>query len=174
MKRRILLAAVGAAVLTVSAFGWPRAALAQTAAQQAQSNQSLDQIAARINQDISALNGDDTDYGGHRIAAIKQMQIAHNQIQAAEQYAATHGKGANAANPGSAVAMAGGGVRRQQGQSDQNIAAVKTDLQAVLNQLNADSADYGGHKGNAATALGNAITELGKAQAYRQTHAPGT
>ena len=132
----------------------------------------LDGVANRINQDIAALNGDDTDYGGHRIRAIGLMRRAHNQIAAAERFAATHGMGMGAANPGGAVPMAEGGVRRQQGSSDENIIAVQNDLRALVNQMRSGMDDYGGHRTDAANALMGAVDELGAALAYRRGQAP--
>jgi hypothetical protein len=169
MKRNVVIGTLGAAAIAAAMAFQPVAAGAQ-AAGQVQSNQSVGQMAARINQDISALNGDDTDYGGHRLKAIAQMQKAHNALAAAEQYAASHGMGAGASNVGAAVGTAGGGVRRQQGQSDANMQAVSSDLQTVINQLNADSADYGGDKTTAIKALQTAVTEIGLGLQYRQQH----
>ena len=173
MKRLFVFGALGAATLAAALAFQPASAGAQTAGQ-VQSNQSMDQMAARINQDISALNGDDTDYGGHRLKAIAQMQKAHKALAAAEQYAMSHGMGAGAANPGAAVGTAGGGVRRQQGQSDANMQAVSNDLQTVISQLRADAADYGGDKTTAVNALETAVTELGLGLQYRQQHPPKT
>jgi hypothetical protein len=175
----VILATAALAALTLATatlqpiFAAAPPPVAPNGAALTQSNQTLDAMAARINQDIHALDGDDSDYGGHRIAAIARMQVAHREIAAAEQYAIAHGRGAGAANPGGAAPMEGTGVQRQQGQSDANIEAVKNDLQVVLNQVNADSQDYGGHRVNAARALEDAIADLGKALEYRRTHAPG-
>ncbi len=105
MKRNFVIGALGAAVLAAAMAFQPVAAGAQ-AAGQVQSNQSVGEMAARIDQDISALNGDDTDYGGHRLKAIAQMQKAHNALAAAEQYATSHGMGAGASMFGAAVGTA--------------------------------------------------------------------
>jgi hypothetical protein len=174
MKFNSVLVAGGIALAATLFFGTsgPRdAALAQN---QAQSNYSLDALANRINQDISSLNGDRTDYGGHRLEAIRFMQISHNQIAAAEQFAAANGHVANAMNPGQAVAMAPGGERRPQAGSDENMVYVQNDLRGIASQMNGDSYDYGGHKSKALEALNNAVNSLEQALQYRRTHAPGT
>jgi hypothetical protein len=174
MKFNSVLVAGGialAATLFLGTSGPRDAALAQNLAQ---SNQNLDALANRINEDIASLNGDRTDYGGHRLEAIRFMQIAHNQIAASEQFAAANGHAANAMNPGQAVAMAPGGQRRPQAGSDENIVYTQNDLRGIMSQMNSDSYDYGGHKAKAVNALNNAVTSLEQALQYRRTHAPGT
>ncbi len=160
-----------AATLFFSISGPHNVASAQT---QAQSNSTLDSMANRINQDISSLNGDRTDYGGHRVEGIRLMQIAHNQIRASEQFALQSGHGVAAMNPGASTALAGGGERRPQAGSDENIVYIQNDLRGIVSQMAADAYDYGGHKTNAVNALNNAVAELERALQYRRTHAPGT
>ncbi len=174
MKFNSVLIAGGialAATLFLGTTGPRDAALAQS---QAQSNHSLDALAQRINDDIVSLNGDTTDYGGHRVEAIRFMQIAHNQIAASEQFAAANGHTANAMSPGQAVAQANGGQRRPQAGSNENIVYVQNDLRGIMSQMNSDSYDYGGHKTKSVNALNNAVNSLEQALQYRRTHAPGT
>jgi hypothetical protein len=174
MKFNSVLVAGGialAATLFLGTTGPRDAALAQS---QAQSNRNLDALANRINDDIVSLNGDTTDYGGHRLEAIHFMQVAHNQIGASERFAAANGHTANAMGPGQAVAAAAGGQRRPQAGSNENIVYVQNDLRGIMSQMNSDSYDYGGHKARAVDALNNAINSLEQALQYRRTHAPGT
>ena len=165
---RVLGFGVALAGSVVCTSGVP--ASAQAYAGQVQSNQALDSIANRINQDIAALVGDDTDYGRHRVRAIGLMRRAHGAIAAAEEYAASHGAGAGAVNPGAADAARGGVVRRPQASSAENIVAVRNDLQALVNEMRATPEDYGGHRTAAANDLATAVVELGNALEYRQTH----
>jgi hypothetical protein len=55
------------------------------------SNQNMRVIDGRLAGIIGQLNHDDRDYGGHRQAAVNDLQSARNQIVAAEQFARQHG-----------------------------------------------------------------------------------
>jgi len=162
-----LLAAVfaGGGVLCVA----HAPAMAQVGGQ-VQSNQLLDSIANRINQDIDALNADDADYGGHRVKAMGHMRRAHREIKAAEDFAMAHGIGGGAVDPGLAANIAKGGVRRPQVGSDENLAAIQRDVQGLVGQIRSGADDYGGHRTAAANLLEGAAYELGLALQYRQTH----
>jgi len=164
----VLLAAVFAGS---SMFAVTQAPAFAQVAGQAQSNQLLDNIANRINQDIEALNADDADYGGHRVHAMGFMRRAHREIKAAEDFALSRGgMGAGAYDPGMAATIAKGGVRRPQVGSDENVAAIQRDLQELVGQVRSGADDYGGHRTAASNFLQNAAYELGAALQYRQTH----
>jgi hypothetical protein len=66
---------------------------------QGQSNGSIAKASNRVGMMISALQKDDKDYGGHRVTAISDLTNAQNELNAAAQYADSHGYGAPTADP---------------------------------------------------------------------------
>lgn len=92
-------AAIGAAVLSVSMFG---AGAISTSAVHAQalpalrgergSAHNILSIKTRLERLIDQLQRDRRDYGGHREAAIDDLQKARVQLEAAVNYDATHGR----------------------------------------------------------------------------------
>jgi hypothetical protein len=128
-----------------------------------QSNQNMDAMAARINQNISLLKQGTHDYGGHRAAAMRSMKDAVDSLGTALQ-----DKGvAGSAVPTSETAP-NSGPDLSQAQSDQNIMAVQNDLKGIIGQLQADGGGYGGNRNQAVQSLTTAINELGLALQYRQ------
>jgi hypothetical protein len=55
------------------------------------SNQNMWQVRGTVEATISQLQHDDRDYGGHRVAAINDLEAARHQILAAEDFARQHG-----------------------------------------------------------------------------------
>lgn len=90
-------AAFAAAVLSLSMFGAGAAFTASASAQTAfargeyASARNIIRIKARLEGLIDQASRDQRDYGGHRVAAIADMQRARAQLQAAIDYDASHG-----------------------------------------------------------------------------------
>lgn len=92
-------AAIGAVILSVSMFG---AGAISTSAAHAQampvlrsergSAHNILSIKTRLERLIDQLQRDRRDYGGHREAAIDDLQKARVQLEAAINYDATHGR----------------------------------------------------------------------------------
>ena len=142
------------AALVAATCALPLAASAQNTAAIASASQ---QVAALIGQ----LQGDDTDYGGHRVAAIGQMKKAEKQLVAAEQYAASHNYGPNMLTSMPQVAAGtGGNPHDNQAVSNSNMAQVQSSLNALVSQLQSDGKDYGGHRLDAIKALQTASNDL--------------
>ncbi len=55
------------------------------------SNRNMWWVDGQVRALINQLNHDDHDYGGHRVAAINDLEAARSQIVAAEQFARQHG-----------------------------------------------------------------------------------
>ena len=58
---------------------------------QKHSNRDMRHIGRAVDRMIAALQHDQRDYGGHRVAALNDLQQAHNEITAAEQFARANG-----------------------------------------------------------------------------------
>jgi hypothetical protein len=60
--------------------------------------------------------------------------------------------------------------QRPQGRSDANIMRVRTQLEAVIDNLRRDQSDYGGHKAKAEELLQSARQELLAAEEFARSH----
>jgi hypothetical protein len=132
------------------------------------SDHNLTKVHRRLLGAIQQLSDDQSDYGGHRVAALNDLQAARSEIEAAESYAQSNyhepahcfnisgmGTGGNA--------MAG---KRGQSNSNGNLARVDKWVGGMITQLQADSRDYGGHRDNAVKDIQQAQTELAAAGSY--------
>lgn len=143
MKRTAFIAtasgtAVGLAGLT------PAGALADN---QAQSNFTMRTARAEITGIIAELQTEQTDYGGHRIAAIAKYQQALDEVAAAIKIR-------DADTPG-------------QRASDLVLRQAESQTESLIGSLQAAVADYGGHRVKAIADLKGAVTELNLALATR-------
>ena len=121
---------------------------------------------------INRLNRDTRDYGGHRAAAVGNLQNAQNELGAAAQFAEAHGyqmpplpqprAGYRQPNPYQ-------GMNRQQ-RSDWSIERSQQQVSHWLQRLSRDSRDFGGHRVAAINWLQRAQSELGMAIQYAQSH----
>ena len=136
------------------------------------SNRNLWHVHRRLEGVIENLDHDQHDYGGHRDAAIGDLQNARAQIVAAEQYAVGH----DGDNPACFRTSGGtGGTNiawgvRSQGGSNLNIAGVTNWVGRLISQLNSDQRDYGGHRANAVSLMHTAQGQLQQAEQYAQAH----
>ena len=105
------------------------------------SNSNLWHVHRRLDGAIDQLQHDQRDYGGHRVAAISDLQNARNEIVVAEQadpncQRTTGGPGGSDENWG----------RRNQGNSNRDIWYVRAWVEKMIDQLQRDNHDYNGHR----------------------------
>jgi hypothetical protein len=110
-----------------------------------QSDQSLRWANARVEMDIDMLQRDQHDYDGHRVKAIEAFQDAHQQLGFALTYDRNRG---DAAAPFASATWERGG-----GASDANLDQVRYDVERVIDALQRDDTDYGGHRVDAIARL---------------------
>lgn len=173
---RIAASAVLAAAFS---FGLATAAQAQNlpAMQQnwrgdCSSNGSLMHVHRRLDGAIDRLQHDQHDYDGHREQAIDKLQQARAQLADAEQSAVTSAHdNRNCFRSGGAT----GGSDRQWGRrgdrtSDRSLHVVRVWVERLIDQLQRDNHDYGGHRVQAIADMQAARTQLLEAERYDTSH----
>lgn len=85
--------AIVAASLLSATIGAAGAGIASAQVDRGQygSNQNMWSVRGHVDAMIDQLQHDDRDYGGHRAAAINDLQAARHEIVDAEQFAREHG-----------------------------------------------------------------------------------
>jgi hypothetical protein len=150
MKRTLFLssAAIGAATIAASS-----AALAQPAtppleaAHQGHSNEAIREAYGAVAESIDELNLEQADYGGHRVAAIADLQAAKAELL--EALKIRHS------------------LDRAQQRSDAYLGADTNYLTRVVGNLSTNiDTDYAGHRVAAIAAINKAITELDAARTH--------
>ena len=149
---------VTAAALIVAVGASSATAYAQSA-----SAYSVSQVTGDISTAISTLQHDQEDYGGHRVRAIGHLRAAQRQLEASLNFAHAH---AYPLPAGATHFNYPSWERTNQAASDENIIRVQQHAQAWVDQLEADGADYGGHRIQAIDAIRAAQNELGLAIQY--------
>lgn len=129
------------------------------------SSQNLWHVHRRLDGAIDQLQHDQRDYGGHRVAAINDLQNARNEIVAAEQSDRDDLHCARAG--GSTGGSDANWGRRGQGNSNRNLMGVRRWVENMVDQLQRDNHDYGGHRVNAINDMQAARNELVQAERYR-------
>jgi hypothetical protein len=162
-----LAAAMAAGAVTIGASATPA-----SAEPQCQSNQNVWQVHRRIDGMIDQLQHDDRDYGGHRVAAIRDLSNARQQLVAAEQFAVRH-DGDDAAcfrafGPDGGSDISWG--LRSQGSSNRDMTHVSAWTEGLIAQLNRDDRDYNGHKGDAIRDLQAARAQMFAAERFAADH----
>src|SRR5579872_2354784 len=126
------------------------------------SNANLWHVHRRLDGAIDQLQHDQRDYAGHRVAAINDLQSARSQIIAAEQYAVNVDR-ENPACFRASGPTGGSDVNwgmRGQGGSNSNVMGVRRWVENMIDQLQSDQHDYGGHRVAAINAMQAARSEL--------------
>jgi len=159
MKRPISLACASIVAL---ALNLPLSASA--AVPGPQSDQSLRWARTRVEFDIDMLQRDQHDYDGHRVKAIEDFQNARNQLSIALAYDKNRGDYA-AVSPLDQM----NGMRGQCA-SDVNLNQVRRDVERVIDQLQRDDTDYGGHRVDAIALLLQGRQQLVEAIEWDATH----
>ena len=110
-----------------------------------QSDQSLRWARSRVEYDIYMLQRDQHDYDGHRVKAIEAFQAGRSQLDLALAY--------DAGRESFAPFGVTDGVAASGFNSDANLAYVRHDIERVLDVLQRDDTDYGGHRADAISRL---------------------
>jgi hypothetical protein len=165
-------AAVNFKTLFASAAGLA-AMLATTGAAFADTSMASDQnlrfTRAYVERGYDMLSHDQADYGGHRVAAMSDINNARNDLTAALRYDRA---------PDDAVIPTGtrpgdtdiANFERNQSASNKNIEFVRTLVERSIDMLQHDAHDYGGYRLKAIAALQAAHEQLADAIAYRDAH----
>lgn len=132
------------------------------------SNHNLAHVHRRLDGAIDRLQHDRHDYGGHREGAIDDLQRARADLIAAERSAVggahdnPHCFGAGGPTGGSDRAW---GMRGDRG-SDRNLRVVSAWVERMIDELQRDNHDYGGHRVQAISEMQAARNELRAAAQY--------
>ena len=138
------------------------------------SNANLRFVDEHINTAISNLQSDNNDYGGHRVAAINDLQTASGDIQQALAYDKAHPGQARVQNtmPVAPVTLPnqsiGGNNGMSQNRSNQSLETARTNIESAIDALTRDAHDYGGFREKAVSALQSARTELQQALQFHR------
>lgn len=167
MQNTFIRGAAFALVIVAGTFASANAATGDCA-----SNQSLAQVHRRLDGAIDRLQHDQRDYGGHRESAIDDLQRARTELVAAEAAAIedAHDNArcfrAHGATGGSDAAW---GVRGDRS-SDRNLRVVGAWVERMVDRLQRDNHDYGGHRVRAIGDMQAARAQLTAAERYDASH----
>jgi len=123
--------------------------------------------AARTERDIDLLQQDQRDYGGHRAAAVSDLQGARYQIGLGLAYDA--GAESKIAALKAAMNQTAPALRNDCA-SDANLKYARRDVEKTIDVLQRDNTDYGGHRVAAIADLQKARQEIVAALIYDATH----
>ena len=159
MKRSLFVLAAGLALF----LSVPIASSAAVSGQGSDAN--LRWARMRVERDIDMLQRDNRDYDGHREKAIDDLQASRRQLLLALGYDASHDYMAQ----GIARTL---DVRNNNdcNGSDANLRYVRRDIENVIDALQRDNTDYGGHRVAAIADAQNARTQIVEALAFDFTH----
>lgn len=136
MNRRLFaLATLTAVMLGLTTIGQAMAAVGPR-----QSDTNLRWARYRVEENLDLLQRDRHDYNGYRVRAIADMQAARTQILLGLGYDRNHEW--PAAQPMAAAAAAVGVDNR----SDRNLLQVRRNLEHIIDVMQRDRHDYGGHR----------------------------
>ncbi|HYK54252.1 MAG TPA: hypothetical protein VEV38_12030 [Candidatus Eremiobacteraceae bacterium] len=142
------------------------------------SNANLHFVDVHINTAISSLQADRNDYGGHRVAAINDLQTASSDIQSALAFDKAHPGQAGVRNNGvvAPTAVNPNGVmgtnnsmgQISQNRSNQSLDTARNNIEQAIDALTRDAHDYGGFREKAVSSLQAARTELDQALKFQK------
>ena len=172
MTRLISVGAVLASVLTVlSAASFAMASPAgpqRVAITQAQSDSNLRWAYNHIERNIDFLQNDQHDYGGYRVRAIALFQQARQQILKGLRF--DNGRGDVPPPVGFVRPEKDMVVLRPDCASDANLNLVRRNIEHIIDVLQRDLGDYGGHRVKAISLLQRGRESLKDAIQYDDTH----
>jgi hypothetical protein len=122
---------------------------------QAGSNADIVSVRAIVANVIVSLKSDASNYGGYKDKAIDSLHAAHNELDAAIDFATNKGVQNGGHNPTI---------------SDANLRYVREHVEATISRLQGDLHDYGGHRVAAITDLQQADTFINQALVYDRSH----
>ena len=165
MNRKMLFASAAGVIALLTTAG---AATAADVGGQA-SDQNLRYTRAYVERAYDALSHDQSDYGGHRVAAMNDIDTARNDLTAALKFDNHPPAAALPTDVRSQDADLAAFIRGQ-GASNRKLENVKTVLERAIDMLQHDAADYGGYRVKAIAALQAARDQLAAAITYRDAH----
>lgn len=135
------------------------------------SNANLHYVDEHINTAIDSLQNDRNDYGGHRVAAINDLQTASSDIQQALAFDRAHPQTQVQNIAPVAVSIPngsiGGGINQRQ--SNQSLETARQNIETAIDALTKDAHDYGGFRAKAIDALQAARTQLEQALQFHRS-----
>lgn len=127
-----------------------------------QSGHNIGHVRRRLDGTIDRLQHDQHDYQGHKVTAVADLQAARQELLAAEQSAETTSH--DSAGCFKAGGPTGGSDKnwglRGQGRSNSNLMRVRHSVETMIDTLQRDDRDYGGHRVTAIADLQKARAEL--------------
>jgi hypothetical protein len=142
MKRQIAIAFTTLLVLCSSMPLTSAAALPGP-----QSDNSMRWARSRVERDLDMLQRDRRDYNGHRAQAVDDLQDARNQLSLGLSYDNGHDRWQSVPNATMATPA------YETWGSDANLSYVRRDIEQVIDALQRDDGDYGGHRVDAIARL---------------------
>jgi hypothetical protein len=137
------------------------------------SDANLQYVSEHIQTAIARLEQDRKDYGGHRVAAINDLQNARGFINSAMAYDKAHGD-RSSPMPNAPITAPNGlpaglptMVPAPQGASHQSLVDARRHIETSIDALNRDAHDYGGYRVKAIDALQAARSQLLQALNFR-------
>jgi len=122
----------------------------------------------RVENNIDMLQQDRHDYGGHRVRAIALFEQARQQLNLGLAY--DNGREDVAPPPGFYRPAEATVTERGERSSDANLAAVRRNIEGVMDVLQRDNHDYGGHRVTALRLLDEGRDQLNAALAWDSRH----
>lgn len=153
LRRLFALATLASVVIGLASAGQASAAVGPRT-----SDNNLRWARHRLEANIDLLQRDNHDYGGYRVRAIGTMQAARGQLVQAVAY--DHG-----ADQGNAAALMRAGVPIDN-RSDRQLLVVRRNVERIIDVLQRDNHDYGGHRVIAIGLLQQARRDLISALRY--------
>jgi hypothetical protein len=172
VTRQILVTAILASALAVLAAPSLAAAAPlashQLAMTQAQSDSNLQWARRRVEENIDMLNNDRGDFGGFRAKAIALFQQAREQLMLGLKFDA--GRENRPQPEGLSRPDAEMRVLRGDCASDVNLNVVRRNVERIIDVLQRDRSDYGGHRIKAIALLNQGRAMLRDAIAFDDNH----
>ena len=130
-----------------------------------QSDQTLSWARYRVAFEIDMLQRDQHDYDGHRVKAIEAFQDGSSQLNLALAYDKNRGD-----DPYAVALAQEQSALRGQCASDVNLNQVRRDVEHIIDMLQRDNTDYGGHRVDAIARLQQGRQQLVDAIQWDATH----
>lgn len=159
---RFALAAAALAATTLatagSALGWDRGPVG--------SDRNLRYSRAYVERAADMLSHDAHDYGGHRVAALNDINAARADLTTALRYDKNR-EDATIPTVGLPGSSAGANWTRRQGRSNENVEFTRRYVEKAIDMLSHDRHDYNGYRVKAIGALQAARSQLLAAIRFR-------
>lgn len=159
-----------AAIVSVAALATLLASTGRASADTSMtSDQNLRYTRAYIDRSLDMLSHDQSDYGGHRVAAIGDLNTAKVDLTSALQFDSNPDDKVIPTNVRPEDADIAAFVRGQAA-SNENLEHTRTIVERSIAMLQNDAHDYGGYRVKAIAALGSARDQLTDALQYVSAH----